>query len=505
MLGGADCEPYRKMLTTSLVHTQPISENNPQDLIPCALRISVAQRSTRVPTHFVILLDTSDSMNEDQKLENVKQCIHLLMNVLGQNDFLSLVTFASDSRILLNRVPADSIHRSMIEQTVSQIRTDGMTNLSAGLSSVFTVMRGETLKSGLLLLTDGHANTGTFLADDLRTSMDALLETYPLMSLSCVAYGTNHNAELLQSFSRNSNGPYCIVNSLEDTAVAVGDTLGGLMSCAAQGVELLWPRGTEVQGMYTTTTGENYEIQRFGDLYCGSDKILLAKVPAAELSAGFPIRLRGMEVPAFQPFTHYVGSSRFLGERDPDIYMTRLQNQCATLFRSIRQWNTLSSEERATLEEEIEFFATSLNDELIRGLPVHGMLVEELTSMRNALAAVRFSRGGPDQELASMLSQHETYVGLGRGATTSIQAPQGQYRLRRQVALGLSNSGTGAGGWNSDELNRAQDPEEHDTEPPQTPPRTPLPQRSITMTTPYQTQEQRRVTEMLRSMSNRQE
>jgi Mg-chelatase subunit ChlD len=497
------------MLTTSLVHTQPISENDSQELIPCALRISVAQTSTRIPTHFIILLDTSDSMNEDNKLENVKQCIRLLMNILGHDDFISLVTFASDSRVVLNRVRADSLHRSSIEQAVSQLHTDGMTNLAAGLSSVYRIMEGERLKTGLLLLTDGHANTGRYLADDLRIAMDALLETYPLMSLSCVAYGTNHNAELLQMFSRNSNGPYSIVNSLEDTAVAVGDTLGGLMSCAAQTVEILWPRGTQIQGLYTTTTVENFEVQRFGDFYCGSDKILLAKVPAGELNAEFPIRIRGMEMPTFQPFTHFVGTSQFLTERDPDIYMTRQQNDCARIFRSIREWRTLSEQQRTTVESDIEFFARSLDDDLIRGHPVHGMLVQELTSMRNALAAVRQSRG-PDQELASMLSQHETYVGLGRGTTTTIRAPPRQ-RIRRQVALGLSNSaGTGAaGGWDPLALNHAQsqDPEEQTTRPPTptSPPQTP-PARSVSMlTSPHQTQEQRRVTQLLRSMSSRQE
>ena len=495
------------MLTTSLVHTQPISENNPQELIPCALRISVVQHVTRIPTHFILLLDVSDSMNEDNKLENVKQCIRLLMNILGHGDFISLVTFASDSRVVLNRVPADSLHRTMIEQAVNQLQTDGMTNLAAGLSSVFTLMQGETLKTGLLLLTDGHANTGRYLADDLRIAMDSLLETYPLMSLSCVAYGTNHNAELLQTFSRNSNGPYSIVNSLEDTAVAVGDTLGGLMSCAAQTVDILWPRGTQVQGLYTTTTVENFEVQRFGDLYCGSDKILLAKIPAADLSGGFPIRIRGMEMPTFQPFTHFVGSSRFLTERDPDIYMTRLQNECAAIFRSIRQWRTLSDQQRTTLEADIEEFAHCLDDDLIRGHPVHRMLVEELTSMRNALAAVRQNRGA-DQELASMLSQHETYVGLGRGTTTSIRPPHRQ-RIRRQVAVGISNSiGTGAaagGGWDPLALNRvdSQDPEENETRPPT--PTTPPPRSASMLTSPHQTQEQRRVTQLLRSMSSQQE
>jgi Mg-chelatase subunit ChlD len=468
------------MLTTSLVHTQPISENDPQELIPCALRISVAQSDTRVPTHFIILLDTSDSMNEDNKLENVKQCIRLLMNILGQNDYISLITFATDSRVVLNRVAADSTHRSMIEHTIGQIRTDGMTNLSAGLSSVYSIMQGEQLKTGLLLLTDGHANTGTSSTANLRTMMESLLESYSMMSLSCVAYGTNHNSELLQAFTCNSNGSYCIVNSLEDTAVAVGDVLGGLMSCAAQNVDFLWPLGTEIEGMYQYSTIENHVVMRYGDMYSGSDKIILAKVPSRGLSQESPVQIRGMEIPAFQPFTHDVGRSQFLTGRDRDIRLTHLQIQCSSIFRSIRGWQTLAENRRADLEAEIEFFARCLDDDFLVGHPVHGMLQEELRSIRNALATVRASRG-PNPDLNTMLSQHETFVGLGRGATSSIQAPHHRHqRIRRQAARGLDNSTT-----------TAADPEEEPESPP----------LSSQMTSPHQTAAQRRVTNVLRTLS----
>jgi Mg-chelatase subunit ChlD len=461
------------MLTTSLVHTQPISLEDPSEMIPCALRISVAQSDTRVPTHFIILLDTSDSMNEDNKLENVKQCIRLLMNILGQNDYISLITFATDSRIVLNRVSADSTHRSMIEHTISQIRTDGMTNLGAGLSTVYSIMQGEQLKTGLLLLTDGHANTGTSSTRDLQTMMGSLLESYPMMSLSSVAYGTNHNADLLQTFTRSSAGSYCIVNSLEDTAVAIGDTLGGLMSCAAQNVDIVWPQHTQIEGMYQHSVENINVVMRYGDMYSGSDKIILAKVPAGALSQDSCIQIRGMEISTFQPFTHQVGRSEFLNRRDRDIRLTYLQNQCTALFRSIRNWQTLTENQRTDVESEVEFFARCLDDDFLVGHPVHGMLQEELRSIRNAIATVRSSRGY-NADLNNMLSQHETYVGLGRGATSSIPSPTRTTRgprLRRQVAIGSD-----------------MDPEETDTTPRQ-------------MTSPHQNPAQRRVTNVLRTLS----
>lgn len=486
------------MLTTTLTHTQPISANSSQELIPCALRLSVAARETRVPTHFILLLDTSDSMNEENKLTNVKQCIRLLMNVLGSGDFISLITFASDSRVVLNRVPADSTHRSMIETTVSQIRTDGMTNLSAGLSSVFSLVRDEQLKTGLLLLTDGHANMGAYAPTELQALMTSLLASNPVLSLSCVAYGTNHNSQLMQTFTQNSTGSYCIVNSLEDTAVAIGDTLGGLMSCAAQTVEILWPRGTEVLGLYPSSTVENHVIQRFGDLYSGTDKILLANVPAAEVEREGAVQIRGVEVPAFTPFTHTVPQSRLLEGRDRDITLTRFQIQCASLFERIRQWGSLTDNQKTELEAEVESFGRSLDDEFLTGHPVLGMLREELLSIRNALRALRASRGGPDREMESMLSQHVTYVGLGRGATTTIQAPRRQPRIRRQVATGLSNEP--GEGWDPAALNAAVGADPEEAEEPHTPP---VP-RASQMTSPYQSDTQRRVTAVLRSMSSQQ-
>lgn len=186
-----------------------------------------------------------------------------------------------------------------------------------------------------------------------------------------------------------------------------------------------------------------------------------------------------MEISPFQPFTHNVGRSEFLIGRDRDIRLTYLQNQCTSLFRSIREWHTLTENQRTELQAEIEFFARCLDDDFLAGHPVHGMLQEELRSIRNALSTVRSTRGH-NAELNTLLSQHETYVGLGRGATSSIPSPsrtQRQPRIRRQVANGLQVA-------NDSEM----DPEETEEAPPQ-------------MTSPHQNAAQRRVTGVLRTLS----
>ena len=126
-----------------------------------ALRIKTPTVEEQTPTHFVVLLDTSDSMNESAKLEHVKLCTSLMLKLLTPNDKLSLVTFGDNSRILLAAVPTDAAHLSMISETIMGLNTEGCTNLSAGLASAAEVLALDSqLKPMLLLLTDGHANRG---------------------------------------------------------------------------------------------------------------------------------------------------------------------------------------------------------------------------------------------------------------------------------------------------------------------------------------------------------
>jgi Ca-activated chloride channel family protein len=182
---------------------KPIEANT--SLIPCALRLKAPDTVDRIPTHIILLLDVSESMMTDNKLENVKVCSELILNFLTDQDHVSLITFGEKATLHLKRVVADSLHKDSIKNVIKNLYCDGCTNLSAGLGYVREVCAGETQKTGLLILTDGHANRGIHIPEDLRNLVKSIKSSNTNLSIHCVAYGTDHNSDLIKSVAEDKS------------------------------------------------------------------------------------------------------------------------------------------------------------------------------------------------------------------------------------------------------------------------------------------------------------
>jgi len=294
---------------------------------------------------------------------------------------------------------------------------DGCTNLSAGLGYVNEVCAESTLKTGLLILTDGHANRGVTDANALRGIVGGLRARNTNLSLSCVAYGDTHNADLLRSLAEDAQGAYTIVRSIEDTAMAFGDTLGGLMSCAFQNVELDVPKDTVVHGSYKTTVdGERLKIH-IGDVYAGTKPLVLLDIPTTVVRAVDTVLLRGTKLPELSAVKCSLIADE-LEDRDIDIEITRHRYTCAKILNSIRSWSSLGLTERDSLGEQIDALASALRDAVFDGHPVANLLRDEITVLRTTLERARLRMLGAEDH--TMLTQHVSTVALGRGFSSPM-------------------------------------------------------------------------------------
>ena len=157
--------------------------------VSCAIRIKAPENVTRVPTHSILLIDVSESMIDDNKLVNVKKCAGSIVNFLNDSDTVSLITFGESAEVHLKQVPADQVHKDTIRGRIDALQVNGCTNLSAGLGLIQEVCEGSTQKSGLLLLTDGHANRGVSDPNTLREIVSTIHGRMEALSIHCVGYG----------------------------------------------------------------------------------------------------------------------------------------------------------------------------------------------------------------------------------------------------------------------------------------------------------------------------
>lgn len=113
--------------------------------------------NVRLPLNFTLILDHSGSM-AGEKLRTMKEAVNHIIDQLGPEDIISIVTFQSRTEILSPAQPTRD--KEALKRLVNKIRDGGGTNvapaLQAGLRLVSQSISPERV-SRLILLTDGEA------------------------------------------------------------------------------------------------------------------------------------------------------------------------------------------------------------------------------------------------------------------------------------------------------------------------------------------------------------
>lgn len=392
------------------------------------LTIKGTTRTSRQPVHLILLVDTSGSMEEKNKLGSVQRSLTLLLQLLSPEDRISLVTFSDDSKTVLRQSIPTPEERQAIQYRIQKLIPEGSTNMSAGLLEARTLVEPPSSgrKQGLILLTDGHANIGVHSEQGLIEILARIQSESSGLSLTTVGYGTDHNAEMLTNLAKAGGGAYNVVNTLEDVATVFGDILGGLVSVSAQKVSLQLPPGaTAFTSFRSVTDAAGMTTVYIGDLYSDAEiTVLFRSAP----SFG-PLRIQGTDMTTLDPIDRVI---------DPTCLTDLSQIPLALLIAEFRQ-EVASLLKRLPLHgqsrSDCEALLKKLQDEdRIRDHPLKAILIEDLQQ-----ALTLSDRGSITQMETVEMAQHSAYLGLARGLRTQTshvpRAPSPGYRrgMRRQV------------------------------------------------------------------------
>lgn len=209
--------------------------------------------------NFVFLIDVSGSMSSDNKLGLFQQSFNLLMNELGQNDTISIVTYASGVNVLMNGV--NGSEKGKILDAVMSLTASGGTNGSGGIQKAYELANQYYKQDGnnrVLLVTDGDFNiglTGTRLTDFISEKRD--LGIY----LSIFGYGmgnTKHN--VMEDLATNGNGNYYYIDSLLEAKKVFVNELGGTMLTVAKDCKAQVEFNPEAVSKYRLLGYENKQL-----------------------------------------------------------------------------------------------------------------------------------------------------------------------------------------------------------------------------------------------------
>jgi Mg-chelatase subunit ChlD len=369
------------------------------------IHLKAPESESRMPIHLCCIIDTSGSMEDDDKLENVKRSLHYLLNYLGEKDRISVITFSTNAKTILNKMCGSLTEKENLRARIATIHLEFSTNLSAALVETRNVLLTDPsgIKQGILLLTDGMANDGVTEPNQIVAMTKKLLQDYHGTSLSCIGYGTDHNAELLQSMATEGGGSYSIVNTLEDVATVFGNVLGGLISCSFQQVRITLPKDTEIKSRYATNHLDELEIM-VGDLPAGMEAVVLAKIPL-----GHVLTVKAYDLKASQLITveTTVSSSEDVTiQTDGEAHYLRFD--VLALLDDIAVG-------KQTYEHYLEMVIACTRDiHAYREKHAHALWDLLLNELDRALKTLKF----PHMYHRNISKQHGAYLGMMRGTSS---------------------------------------------------------------------------------------
>ena len=242
----------------------------------------------RPPLNLALVLDKSGSMGDEGKMDYVRQAAHMLVNRMGPEDRLTIVTY--NHRV---QVPVSTRRvkdRQYFHRIIDGLYPDGRTYLSGGLEEGFRQARRYRKKgyvSRVILLSDGLANIGLTDAGQLSRRAGIMYESG--VAISTFGMGYDFDENLLASMATGGGGSYYYISRPGDILAALKREFNMAASTVASGVEIII---RPMDGCrFESAPGHGWRLEGgsavigLGDLSAGETRTLMAQmsVPTGEM------------------------------------------------------------------------------------------------------------------------------------------------------------------------------------------------------------------------------
>src|SRR4051794_34802048 len=196
----------------------------------------MASMGRRMPINLCLVIDRSGSM-EGEPLEYVKRACGHVVDLLDQNDILSVVTFEERVEVVM---PARRVlNKGLIKEHINRIQPGNTTNiydgLMAGASQVASV-RSEGYVNRVCVLTDGEPTAGV---KDYSSIVGAAAEQRSRgVSITALGFGPEYNEELLVGMAKRGGGNYYYIQRPELIPEVFRSELEQLLTTVAKNIRL---------------------------------------------------------------------------------------------------------------------------------------------------------------------------------------------------------------------------------------------------------------------------
>lgn len=212
--------------------------NSDTKLLMIGLKAMDIDLSQRKPMNLVFLIDVSGSMYSADKLPLVQKAFSVLTEALSPADKISIVTYASGDRVLLEG--ADGSDCIQIQDAINSLEAGGSTAGAAGISTAYEIAEKYYIEGGnnrIILATDGDLNVGVSSEAELKKLVEKKRKSG--VYLSVLGFGTgNIKDNKMETLADNGNGSYAYIDSELEARKVLVEEMGGTLLTVAKDVKL---------------------------------------------------------------------------------------------------------------------------------------------------------------------------------------------------------------------------------------------------------------------------
>jgi Mg-chelatase subunit ChlD len=207
-------------------------------LLRVGLKGKEVQRTERPASNLVFLLDVSGSMADENKLPLLKTAMKMLIGELGENDRVSIVTYAGDAGLKLKSTRGNQQQR--ITRAIDSLSAGGSTNGSAGIELAYEQATANFITGGanrVILCTDGDLNVGITSDEALTKLIKQKAKSGVFLTVLGFGEGNLKDAKM-EKLADNGNGLYAYIDSVREARKVLVEQLTGSTITIAKDVKI---------------------------------------------------------------------------------------------------------------------------------------------------------------------------------------------------------------------------------------------------------------------------
>lgn len=207
-----------------------------EQLIYVLLEISaqgVPTSMPKLPLNLCLVIDRSSSMR-GERLQQVKDAAYRIVDMLGDDDYLSLVTFNDRAETVIASQRARN--KSDLKRLIGGVEAAGGTEMATGMALALQETQRALIGRGvsrILLLTDGRT-----YGDESRCVEIARRAQSRGIGLTALGIGDEWNEDLLETMTARENSRTQYITSAHEIAQIFTDEVKRMHSVFAQDVQL---------------------------------------------------------------------------------------------------------------------------------------------------------------------------------------------------------------------------------------------------------------------------